>query len=99
MPAMEMGQESALIVRWLKNEGDPGREGEPLIEIETDKVTVEIEAPATGRLAGVAAAAGADVPVGTTIALIVADGEAAVERPAPREQRVLASPKARRLAA
>ena len=99
MPAMEMGQESALVVRWLKSEGDPVRKGEPLIEIETDKVTVEIEAPATGTLAGVAAAEGDDVAVGTTIALIVAAGEAAGGPPALRRQRVLASPKARRLAA
>jgi pyruvate dehydrogenase E2 component (dihydrolipoamide acetyltransferase) len=110
MPAMEMGQDSARIVRWLKSEGDGVSKGEPLLEIETDKVTVEIEATASGTLASVAAAAGDDVPVGATIAQILAEGEgspaalrptaAAVGDSAPvKAPKVLASPKARRLAA
>ena len=50
MPAMEMSQESATLLRWLKAEGEVVREGEPLMEIETDKITVVVEAPATGVL-------------------------------------------------
>jgi len=76
MPALGMAQETGKVLRWLKAEGDQVAKGEPLMEVETDKVTVEIEAPADGLLAGVRAAEGAEVPVGQTVALIVAPGEA-----------------------
>ena len=54
MPALGMAQETGKVVRWLKQDGEPVTKGEPLLEVETDKVTVEIEAPADGTLAGVA---------------------------------------------
>ena len=76
MPALEMAQETGKVVHWLKRPGDTVRKGEPIVEIETDKVTVEIEAPASGVLRDVTAAEGDVVPVGRTIALIVAAGEA-----------------------
>jgi pyruvate dehydrogenase E2 component (dihydrolipoyllysine-residue acetyltransferase) len=76
MPALEMAQESGRILRWLKVEGDEVVKGEPLMEIETDKVTVDVEAPADGVLAGVRAAEGDDVPVGETVAFVLAPGEA-----------------------
>jgi pyruvate dehydrogenase E2 component (dihydrolipoamide acetyltransferase) len=76
MPALEMAQETGKLLAWRKKEGDPVTKGEPLLEIETDKAVVEIEAPADGILAGIKAAAGADIPVGQTIAWIVAAGEA-----------------------
>jgi len=105
MPALGMAQETGKVLRWLRGEGDVLVEGEPLLEVETDKVTVEIEAPAAGTLTGVTAAEGAEVAVGTVIAFVVADGESIepaadpVPAPAPRAaQRGLASPKARRLA-
>src|SRR5262249_26388093 len=60
---------------WLKAEGDAVTKAEPLMEVETDKVTVEIEAPAAGTLAGVAASEGDDVPVGQVIAYVLGDGE------------------------
>ncbi|HXV34110.1 MAG TPA: dihydrolipoamide acetyltransferase family protein [Gaiellaceae bacterium] len=75
MPALGMAQETGKVLRWLKAEGDEVARGEPLMEVETDKVTVEIEAPADGLLAGVRADEGADVPVGQTVAVIVAPGE------------------------
>ena len=75
MPALEMAQETGTIVSWLKKEGDAVTKGEPLLEIETDKATVEIEALANGVLAGVKAAEGDEIPVGETIAWIVAPGE------------------------
>ena len=53
MPALEMAQETGTVVSWLKKEGDVIRKGEPLLEIETDKAVVEIEATADGVLAGV----------------------------------------------
>lgn len=75
MPALEMAQETGKLLAWLKKEGDAVKKGEPLLEIETDKVTVEVEAPADGVLAGMKAREGAEVPVGQTIAWIVAPGE------------------------
>jgi len=75
MPALEMAQETGKIISWLRKEGDLIAKGEPIAEIETDKVVLEIEATADGVLAGVTAAAGDVIPVGKTIAWIVAPGE------------------------
>jgi pyruvate dehydrogenase E2 component (dihydrolipoamide acetyltransferase) len=75
MPALEMAQETGKIISWLKKDGDSISKGEPIAEIETDKVVLELEATADGVLAGVSAAAGDVIPVGKTIAWIVAPGE------------------------
>src|SRR6266581_558106 len=75
LPALGMAQETGIIVRWLKAEGEEVAKGEPLMEIETDKATVEIEAPASGVLANVTGAVGVEIPVGQVIASIVAQGE------------------------
>src|SRR5688572_29206598 len=75
MPALEMAQETGKIVSWVKKEGDAIRKGDILLEVETDKAVVEIEAAAEGVLAGIKSLAGAVVPVGTTIAWILAPGE------------------------
>ena len=75
MPALEMAQETGKLIAWRKTEGEPVAKGEPLLEIETDKAVVEIEAPADGVLAGIRASEGAEIPVGQTIAWIVAPGE------------------------
>ena len=113
MPALELAQETGKVLKWLKNPGDSVSKGEPIVEIETDKVTVEIEAPAAGVLREVSAQAGDVVPVGKTIALIFAAGEAdaaASESPVEAVRRtgaaatpsvppaVKASPLARKLA-
>ena len=79
MPALELAQETGKVLRWIKAPGDPVKKGEPLVEIETDKVTVEIEAPAAGVLRDVTAHEGDVVPVGQAIARIYAPGEAAAE--------------------
>ena len=50
MPALELAQETGKVIRWLKAPGDAVVKGEPLLEIETDKVTTEIEAPVSGIL-------------------------------------------------
>ena len=112
MPALELAQETGKVLRWLKSPGDTVRKGESIVEIETDKVTVEIEAPASGILSDVTARAGDVVPVGQAIALIVAPGEAAsplarkvteqehsTAAAVPAARLAAASPKARRLAA
>src|ERR1700732_654416 len=75
VPAREMAQESGKLIAWRKKEGERVTKGEPLLEIETDKAVVEVEAPADGVLAGVKAHGGDVVPVGQTIAWFVAPGE------------------------
>ncbi len=75
LPALGMSQDTGIIVRWLKAEGEEVAKGEPLAEIETDKATVEIEAPASGILAQVSGAVGVEIPVGQVIASIVTPAE------------------------
>jgi pyruvate dehydrogenase E2 component (dihydrolipoamide acetyltransferase) len=75
MPALEMAQETGKLLAWRKKEGERVAKGEPLLEIETDKAVVEVEAPGDGVLAGVTADVGAVIPVGQTIAWLVAPGE------------------------
>src|SRR3954468_17054611 len=88
MPMLGMAQETGKVLRWLKADGDSVRKGEPLLEVETDKVTVEIEAPADGTLAGVRVPEGTEVPVGEVSALVLAEGELApVADPEPRVTR------------
>jgi len=82
MPALEIAQETGKLLAWRKKEGERVVKGEPLLEIETDKAVVEIEAPGDGILAGVTAAVGAVVPVGETIAWLVAAGEKPPTKPA-----------------
>ncbi|HEX7736325.1 MAG TPA: dihydrolipoamide acetyltransferase family protein [Ktedonobacteraceae bacterium] len=86
LPALGMSQDTGKIVQWLKAEGDPVEKGEALFEVETDKVTAEIEAPASGILARVSAAVGEDVPVGQTIAVLLSAAEAAGEPAHARNQ-------------
>ena len=76
MPALEMAQETGKLVSWLKKEGDLVAKGELLLEVETDKAVMEIEAPGDGVLAGISVQPGTEIPVGTTIAWIVQPGEA-----------------------
>jgi pyruvate dehydrogenase E2 component (dihydrolipoamide acetyltransferase) len=75
MPALEMAQETGKLLAWRKKEGERVTKGEPLLEIETDKAVVEVESPGDGILAGVTASVGAVIPVGETIAWLVAPGE------------------------
>jgi pyruvate dehydrogenase E2 component (dihydrolipoamide acetyltransferase) len=76
LPALGMAQETGIILRWLKAEGESVTQGEPLAEIETDKATAEIEAPASGTLSSVSASVGDEVPVGQVIAVILTPEEA-----------------------
>src|SRR6185312_13045635 len=75
MPALELAQETGKVLVWIKKEGDTVVKGEPLLEIETDKVSFELEAQADGILAGVRSHEGDVVPVGQIIAWLVAPGE------------------------
>jgi pyruvate dehydrogenase E2 component (dihydrolipoamide acetyltransferase) len=83
MPALEMAQETGKVIRWLKTPGSRVEKGEPIVEIETDKITVEIESPATGVLRDVTAREGEVVPVGRTIAVIAEEGAVAAGVSAP----------------
>ena len=75
MPALGIAQETGKLLQWLKNEGQAVTKGEVLMVVETDKATVEIEAPDSGTLSQVTAQPGDEVPVGHTIAYILAPGE------------------------
>jgi pyruvate dehydrogenase E2 component (dihydrolipoamide acetyltransferase) len=75
MPALEMAQETGKLVSWKKREGEQVSKGEMLLEVETDKAVVEIEAGGDGVLSGVTAKAGDVVPVGQTIAWLLKPGE------------------------
>ena len=81
MPDWGIAPETCTLTRWLKAEGDGVVQGEPLVEIETGKVTVEVEAPASGTLASVSAAEGDDVALGQRLAVILAKGEAPSDAP------------------
>ena len=74
LPRLGQGMESGTIVKWLKSEGDQVEKGEPLYELDTDKVTQEVEADAAGVLLKIAVAEG-EVEVGKTIAVIGEQGE------------------------
>jgi pyruvate dehydrogenase E2 component (dihydrolipoamide acetyltransferase) len=85
MPALGIAQETGLITEWLKQEGDMVTEGEPLLEIETDKTTAVLDAEASGILTHVTAFAGDEVPIARTIAWILAPGESLPAEALPME--------------
>ena len=83
LPRLGQGMEAGTIVRWLKSEGDKVAKGEPLYELDTDKVTQEVEAEADGVLLKIVVRDG-EVDVGKTVAVIGAEGEeVSMEAPAP----------------
>ncbi len=85
MPALEMAQESGKVISWRKREGEKVAKGEPLLEVETDKAVVEVESPGDGILSAISAREGAVIPVGQTIAWLLAPGEAAPVVTAPTQ--------------
>ena len=102
LPDLGEGLTEGEVARWLVSEGDDVAEDQPLVEIQTDKTTVEIPSPAAGKVAQILVEEGAVVPVGTTLVVIGEDGAApAAEQPEPRKaapQKVRATPLVRRLA-
>src|SRR5918997_2399501 len=86
MPKMGDAMDEGTLVRRLKSEGDEVSEGDPIAEIETDKVTLELEAENAGTLAQLIASEGQDVPVGEAIAFIQGEGEEVPERSDGRAQ-------------
>jgi len=81
IPKMTDFMEEGTIVSWLVAEGDRVEEGQPILELETDKAVAELDAPAGGYLKGIrpGAIAGAAIPVGQTIAYVVDSADEAVE--------------------
>jgi pyruvate dehydrogenase E2 component (dihydrolipoamide acetyltransferase) len=75
LPRLGQGMEAGTIVRWLKSEGDEVEKGEPLYELDTDKVTQEVEAEASGVLLKILAGEGEEIEVGKRIAVIGEQGE------------------------
>jgi pyruvate dehydrogenase E2 component (dihydrolipoamide acetyltransferase) len=90
LPRLGQGMESGVVVRWLKQEGDHVSKGDPLYELDTEKVTQEVEAEADGVLAKIVVTEG-EVEVGTTLAVIESDG-AAPSAEAPAEPEAAAAP-------
>lgn len=89
MPKLGVMMEEGTVLRWIKAEGDEVREGEAVLEIETEKAAVEIEAPASGVLMSVAVKEGETVPVGTRLGVIASRDEeiAAPAHPKPRAEK------------
>ena len=96
LPDLGEGLTEGEIARWLVSEGQEIAEDDPLVEVQTDKTTVEIPSPAGGKVARILVAEGEVVPVGTVLVVIGEDGS----EPAPsQEGRVRATPLVRRMAA
>ncbi len=121
LPQWGMGMNDALVVRWIKEEGDRVEKGEPLVEVESAKVKSELEAPAEGTLSRILAVEGSVAPVGASLGIILLPSEdpesqeimehiEKLRQPVPQDpvkpsesevvaqSRVVATPRARRLA-
>ena len=100
LPDLGEGLTEGEIARWLVREGQDVAEDDPLVEIQTDKTTVEIPSPAAGKVARIMVAEGDVVPVGTVLVVIGEDGAVAppTERQAPEPARVRATPLIRKIA-
>ena len=91
VPTLGMDMEEATVVRWLVEDGAEVEKGDPVLEIDTDKTSFEIEAPAGGTIRNLRGEPGETLPVGTTLAYVTAAGE---EPPAPQEEAPEAEPQA-----
>src|SRR2546427_5920275 len=90
MPRLSDSMETGKILRWLKKEGEDVKKGEPLVEIESDKANIEVEAYASGKLSKIVVPEGESAPIGAVIAEIAGAGGEGAEKPvtpeAPRAQ-------------
>ena len=82
VPSLGESVSEATVLKWFKNVGEAVEADEPLVELETDKVTVEVPAPASGVLTGISAKDGAEVAVGGLLGSLEV-GAAASAAPAP----------------
>ena len=74
LPSLSAEIEYGTVSQWLKSEGDRVERGEPIVDVEVDKVTETIDAPVSGLLAEIVALAGDEVKVGGLLAVIEDDG-------------------------
>src|SRR6516164_2835744 len=74
VPKLSATMESATVLRWLKQAGDRVRMGEPLVELETDKAAIEVEAPAGGTLESILAPEGTPLPIGAALGRLATSG-------------------------
>ncbi|HEX5148567.1 MAG TPA: dihydrolipoamide acetyltransferase family protein [Candidatus Limnocylindrales bacterium] len=81
MPRLSQDMETGIIVEWLKREGDPVERGQVLLVVETDKASVDVEAPEDGLLLRILVPEGSEVPIGAPLAVIGAAGESADATP------------------
>ena len=81
MPKFDMDQEKATIISWSKKEGDFVKFDETVLTVETEKVAIDVPAPATGTLAGILFKDGDVVPVTKVIAYILKEGETLADLP------------------
>ena len=108
MPKLSLTMKEGTVGRWYKKEGDNVEKGEPVVEVVSEKATYDLEAPASGVLRKIVVEEGVDAPVDAVLAVITAPDEAfseteliaekAPQKVEEREERVLASPAAKRLA-
>src|SRR5437764_13670840 len=92
MPKMGDAMTEGKVVRWYKKAGDAVKKGEPVLEIETDKVNLDLEAEADGTLSDLAVQEGTVVPVGGTLAMILGEGETA---PGQKQKEAKSEPSAK----
>src|SRR3954449_12015253 len=86
LPDLGEGLTEGEVARWLVSEGQEIGEDDPLVEIQTDKTTVEIPSPASGKVSRIMVAEGETVPVGTVLVVIGGDGAAPAEKAQPRAE-------------
>jgi 2-oxoisovalerate dehydrogenase E2 component (dihydrolipoyl transacylase) len=99
LPDLGEGTVESEIVAWRVNAGDPVGADQPLVDMMTDKATIEITAPVSGTLVSVAGEPGDDIKVGAELAVFATDGEGGdTSQPAPAARKPLTSPAIRRLA-
>src|SRR3954452_18979082 len=84
VPTLGESVTSATVARWLKKAGEAVAADEALVELETDKVTVEVPSPSAGRLAEIVAGEGAEVAVGAVLGVVAEGAGAPASRPVER---------------
>src|SRR5919202_2752891 len=94
LPDLGEGVAEGEIARWLVEVGQTIAEDDPLVEVQTDKTTVEIPSPAAGTVSRILVEEGELVPVGTPL-ILIGDGDVAV---APEPERIQVTPPVRRVA-
>ncbi len=97
MPRLSLTMKEGTVVQWFKKEGEEVEKGEPVVEVLSEKVTYEVEAPASGVLRKILAEEGMDVPVAETLGIITAPDEKLPEVVEVTKERIIASPAAKRL--